>query len=208
MFHSPCGPGRPAGGYLTKALNCQKKRFEKKNVTPSMKKFVRQVQAATSIDDEMILEMISFGTLIGHFSGDQLRAAIIAAIGLAKIYNKINPVWGICLIGMAAGGGLTHQELARYDIILEDELPSEDIFHELLIIGASNFSLATRDNMKHTALEFWFAGLRTVVENWRLLLNIAWRKVALSLVRFWENTKHFFGSTTFFKGIEKWRQNR
>ena len=107
---------------------------------------------------------------------------------------------------MAAGGCVTHQELARYDIKLEDELPPEDIFSELIVIGASNFNSnfsLTTDEKSHTV-----ALLQTVIENWRLLLSIAWRKVALCLVRFWENTKHFFGSTTFFKGVKKWRRTQ
>ena len=183
-----------------------------------MKKFASEIQKVTTVGDEATLEMMSMGASMGKLSGDSLKAATVAAIGLAKAY-KMDTVAAMRLVARASAGDTA--SLARYGIKLDETMSAQEKFNEVLEIGASNFKLAegetetyngqmaqlsnTWGDFKETigeAIKSHIPGLNqgfkiagVVIENWGLVTKIAFTSAKLMLIDFWEDTKHTFGKT-------------
>ncbi|HOK96861.1 MAG TPA: hypothetical protein PK052_06865 [Anaerohalosphaeraceae bacterium] len=180
----------------------------------AMKDFASQIQRLTTVGDETALEMMKLGVSIAGLSGDDLKQATIAAIGLSKAYG-IELETAMRLVSRAAVGDTA--TLRRYGIVLSENASDEEKFNELLAIGAEKFKLAeaeantltgrltrlgnawgdmkeqigamiAQSPMLSTAIDY----AQTVMENFGLSMEIVWTKVGLWLVKIWEDMKHIF----------------
>ncbi len=182
---------------------------------PEMEEFASQIQRVTTAGDEATLELMSMGASMAKMSGKELKAATIAAMGLAKAY-KMDNVAAMRLVARARMGDTA--SLSRYGIKLDMSLTAMEKFNKVVEIGASNFNLATGEVDTHNGMiaqmtNSWgdlketlgeamtkhlpgvrtgFIFLRTVIENWGLVMKIESKRATLALLSFWENTKHLF----------------
>ena len=182
---------------------------------PEMEKFARKIQRVTTAGDEATLELMSMGASMAKMAGDDLKAATVAAMGLAKAY-KMDNVAAMRLVARARMGDTA--SLSRYGIKLGEGLTAQEKFNKVLEIGASNFSLATGEVDTHNGMidqmkNSWgdlkeslgeamtkylpgvrdnFVFLRTVIENWGLVMKLESTRAKLALVSYWEDAKYIF----------------
>ncbi len=180
-----------------------------------MLSFASQVQQLTTIGDEATIELMSMGASMGKLSGDTLKAATVAAIGLSKAF-KMDLQAAMRLVSRAAQGDT--QTLARYGIKLEDGLSAQEKFNKVLEIGTENFKLAqgeidTSSGAMEQLKNKWgdvkevvggwiarlvppliksFNFLEVAVKNWRLSLSLAFKTVTLKAIEFVLDFKHLF----------------
>ena len=102
--------------------------------------FAADIQKITTIGDEAVLEMMSLGSSLGKLSGESLKDATKAAIGLSKALGT-DTTAAMRLVARAAIGDTS--QLARYGIKLAEGMSAQEKFNELLRIGAGSFKLAT-----------------------------------------------------------------
>jgi hypothetical protein len=114
------------------------------------KQFASEIQSVTTVGDEAVLQMAALGASLGRLSGQQLKQATIAAIGLSKSLG-IDTTAAMRLVARAAIGDTT--TLARYGIKLDETLSPQEKFNELLRRGAEGFSIA-RGEAKTTTGQF------------------------------------------------------
>jgi hypothetical protein len=105
----------------------------------AMEQFASSIQKVTTLGDEAVLEIMAMGSSMGKLSGDKLKEATKAAIGLSKAY-KMELVGAMRLVARAAQGDTA--TLARYGIKLGDITDSQEKFNKVLEIGVKNFGLA------------------------------------------------------------------
>ncbi len=106
---------------------------------PMMKEFAAGIQQITTQGDEATLELMAMGASMGKLSGQELKDATTAAIGLAKAY-KMDTVAAMRLVARAALGDTA--SLSRYGIKLDESLSKQEKFNAVLKIGKENFALA------------------------------------------------------------------
>lgn len=184
--------------------------------TEDMLKFAGQIQRMTIYGDEAVAEVMALGASLGKFSGDTLENATVAAIGLANAY-RMDLQTAMTLIGKAAQGNT--EVLARYGIVFKEGMSQQEKFNHLLEIGQQNFALASGQtktlcgHLKQLAnawgdakeqiggmiasipkLNQGITFARTVLENFKLSMDIVWTETALQLIRLWERIKHTFWS--------------
>ena len=104
-----------------------------------MEAFAASMQKVTVLGDEAVLELASLGASLGKLSGQALKDATKAAIGLSAALG-IDAISAMRLVSRAAIGDTA--TLARYGIKLSETLSPQEKFNELLRIGAQSFSLA------------------------------------------------------------------
>jgi len=104
-----------------------------------MQDFASSIQKTTIYGDEAVLEIMAMGSAMGKLSGEDLKKATKAAIGLSKAYS-IDLTAAMRLVARAAQGDTA--TLARYGIKLGEGLTSQEKFNKVLQIGARNFALA------------------------------------------------------------------
>lgn len=104
-----------------------------------MADFASQIQKMTTYGDELILEVMALGSAMGKLSGQDLKDATKAAIGLSKAYG-LELTAAMRLVARARVGDTT--TLARYGIKLKEGLSTQQKFNQVIEIGARNFSLA------------------------------------------------------------------
>lgn len=104
-----------------------------------MEEFAASIQKVTVYGDEQILELMAMGSAMGKLSGQQLKDATKAAIGLSKAYS-IELTGAMRLVARAAVGDVS--SLTRYGIKLEEGLSKQEKFNQVMRIGAKNFKLA------------------------------------------------------------------
>lgn len=107
-----------------------------------LKKFASAIQAVTTIGDEDVLMLMKLGATMGKLSGQQLKDATQAAIGLSKAF-AIELKGAMLLVARAAVGDTTM--LKRYGIIIDAAKSNTEKFNDVLKIGLSNFELATAE---------------------------------------------------------------
>jgi len=104
-----------------------------------LEKFASSIQKTTTYGDEAVIELMAMGAAMGKLSGDELKKATKAAIGLAAAY-KMDVTAAMRLVARAAAGDTA--TLARYGIKLGDLKTNYEKFNKVLEIGAKNFALA------------------------------------------------------------------
>lgn len=104
-----------------------------------IKKFASQIQSMTTLGDEAVIEMAALGASLGKLSGQQLKDATTAAIGLSKALG-VDTTAAMRLVSRAAVGDTA--QLTRYGIKLDETLTDQEKFNQLLKIGATNFDIA------------------------------------------------------------------
>ncbi len=104
-----------------------------------MQKFASSIQEVTTVGDEAVLELMALGSSMGKLSGEALKDATKAAIGLSKAFG-MDAVAAMRLVARAAQGDTS--SLSRYGIKLDATLSIQEKFNAVLKIGASNFVLA------------------------------------------------------------------
>ena len=113
-----------------------------KTALAEMRSFAAGIQRVTVIGDEAVLEIMQLGASLGRLSGDALKRATKAAIGLSRRLG-IDTTAAMRLVARAAVGDT--QMLARYGVKLEETLTPQEKFNELLRMGAVAFRLATEE---------------------------------------------------------------
>jgi tetratricopeptide (TPR) repeat protein len=98
-----------------------------------------EMQRLANVEDEVVQANIAVMATIGKLTADQIEPATKAAIGLSKAYGlELSSAFN--LVGKAAAG---HTEmLARYGIVLAENLSNEEKFNEILKRGAEAFEQA------------------------------------------------------------------
>lgn len=113
-----------------------------RKATREMEEFAAEIQKQTTIGDEAAIEIMTLGASIGKLTGEQLKRATIAAIGLSKAFGMdLNAA--MRLVARAAVGDTA--TLKRYGIVLDTTKDKQGQFNDLLEIGASKFRLATAE---------------------------------------------------------------
>jgi len=107
-----------------------------------MKSFASDMQKITTAGDEATLGVMALGASMGNLSGDELKDATKASMGLAKAYN-MDAVAAMRLVARARMGDTA--SLSRYGIKLDAALSSQEKFNKVLEIGAKNFKLVTAE---------------------------------------------------------------
>ncbi len=119
-----------------------------------MQKFASEIQSITTVGDEMVLQMAALGAAMAQLTGQELKDATKAAIGLAKAFG-IDVVAAMRLVARAANGDTA--SLSRYGITLNKSLSKQDQFNQLLEIGAKNFAIAEGEALTTTGTLKQFA---------------------------------------------------
>ncbi len=104
-----------------------------------MKAFAAEIQSMTTIGDEAVMEIAALGASMGQLTGDALKEATTAAIGLSKAFG-MDTTAAMRLVARAAQGDTA--SLTRYGIRLDETLTAQEKFNEVLAIGNRNFGLA------------------------------------------------------------------
>lgn len=112
-----------------------------------MKAFAAEIQKQTVIGDEAVLEMMAMGSALGKLSGEGLKDATTAAIGLSRRLS-IDTTAAMRLVARAAVGDTA--QLKRYGVVLEEGLTPQQKFNQLLKIGADSFALAAGETDTYT----------------------------------------------------------
>ena len=107
-----------------------------------MKGFASDLQKITTAGDESTLGIMALGASMGNLSGDELKDATKAAMGLAKAYN-MDTVAAMRLVARARMGDTA--SLSRYGIKLDATLSAQEKFNKVIEIGAKNFKLVTAE---------------------------------------------------------------
>jgi hypothetical protein len=153
---------------------------------------------------------------MGNLSGDALKKATLAAIGLSKAYGmELNTA--MTLIAKAAQGNTA--TMSRYGIVFEEGMTSKATFNRVLDGGIGKFGMATAETetfsgkvqqlsvawgnakeklgqyivstpMLSGAIDF----AKTVIENFGLSMDIVTQSAALGFVGLWEDIKYGFGT--------------
>jgi hypothetical protein len=109
--------------------------------------FATEIQKMGIMGNEAAVELLAMGAAMGKLSGDTLKQALKAAVGLSKAY-KIELVGAMRLVARAAVGDTS--TLARYGIKLDEGLTKQQKFNKVLEIGANNFKLAEGETDTYT----------------------------------------------------------
>lgn len=104
-----------------------------------LKAYAAQLQTMTTIGDETTLEVMALGASLGKLSGQALKDATVASIGLSRAAG-IDLTAAMRLVAKAAQGDTA--SLSRYGIQLDSTLDPQEKFNELLRQGAESFSIA------------------------------------------------------------------
>jgi len=107
--------------------------------TKDFEAFAAGIQKQTTLGDEAVIALGALGAGLGKLSGQQLKDATTAAIGLSKAFG-IQLEASMRLVARAAIGDTAM--LTRYGIKLNELLSPSQKFNELLRIGADNFRVA------------------------------------------------------------------
>ena len=211
---------------LTDSLRLLKSESE----VPQMERFASQLQKLTTYGDEATLELMQLGVSMGHFTGDTLKSATVASMGLADAL-KIDTASAMKLVAKASTGDTG--SLSRYGIVLDATMTKEEKFSELLRIGAENFEVSKGKTKTfggmvtqlgnswgdakerlgsfiatNTKVQAGIQFTQVLIENFGTAMNIVWTGTALGMVSFGENIKHIFGTvvpsyTKYF--FENWK---
>ena len=113
-----------------------------KEALPQLKKYASRLQEITVYGDEVIEDVMSRLVNIGGLTGESLRRATKATIGLATKL-RVDLQTAALLVARAAKGQT--QTLSRYGIVLGQTLSKQEQFNQLLQQGAKAFRLAERE---------------------------------------------------------------
>jgi len=111
--------------------------------------FASSIQAVSVHGDEAVLRLQALGANMGKLTGEQLERATKAALGLSRAFKMDASaahggagVAAMRLVARAAQGQT--QTLARYGIVLNDNLTPQQKFNQLLLIGEKYFTEMTK----------------------------------------------------------------
>jgi hypothetical protein len=106
---------------------------------PELLEYSDQVEKMTRLSHVAVEEAMRLGASVGGFTGENLKSATTAAIGLSEKLG-IDLDGAMRLIVNASEGSTNG--LKRYGISLDETLSPQDKFNELLRVGTDAFSLA------------------------------------------------------------------
>jgi len=121
-----------------------------RDVMKDMKAYAASIQQVTVYGDEVVEGAMTGMVNMASLSGQALKDATKAAIGLAEAYS-IDLKTASLLVGRAAMGQT--QMLTRYGIVVDMTASKQEQFNQLLKIGAGFFTLA-EERAKTTAGQF------------------------------------------------------
>lgn len=111
-----------------------------------MERFATQLQGVTTYGDEAIVEVAALGARLGKFSGDDLKQATVASIGLSKALG-MDLDGAMRLIIRAANGNTA--SLSKYGIKVSETGTAQEKFNQLLDFGTRSMALATAETQTY-----------------------------------------------------------
>jgi hypothetical protein len=177
--------------------------------------FAAQMQRLTTEEDDALKGVMSLGASMGGLSGDQLKAATVAAIGFSRSLG-VDTETAMKMVSKAAQGSTG--AFGRYGIVLDDSMSAQEKFAEIIRRGSEGFAIAQGETqtyggavaqLKNTwgdlkesiggAITGYLPGLtkafkfaQVVMENWGLSSRIVWEYIKLGAISAWEDFKHLF----------------
>jgi hypothetical protein len=177
-----------------------------------MKVFAADIQRVTTAEDDAVIAMMKLGASIGGMSGDTLKQATVAAIGLSKAYG-MDMESAMTLVSKAAQGATG--AFSRYGIVFKDGMTDAEKFNQILEIGRQKFGMAEAEtatfsgklaqlsnawgNAKESLGEYLAESsvlmgamnfANTVMNNFGLSMDILVQGLALGFVSLWEDIKY------------------
>ncbi len=114
----------------------------KKTESIDLQNFASEIQRVTTVGDETTLAIMKLGASMGNLSGDALKKATLAAIGLSKAYGMdLNTA--MTLIAKAAQGNTA--AMSRYGIVFEESMTAQEKFNRVLDVGIGKFGIASAE---------------------------------------------------------------
>jgi hypothetical protein len=111
----------------------------KKSESAGLQAFAEQIQQVTTADDEAVIGMMKIGAAIGNMSGDTLKQATVAAMGLSKAYG-MDLESAMTLVSKAAVGNTG--TMGRYGIVFKEGMSDTEKFNQVLEVGRQKFAMA------------------------------------------------------------------
>jgi hypothetical protein len=186
----------------------------KKSQIDTMKDFASEIQKLTVIDDEAAMGLMQLGASMGNMSGDTLKQATVAAIGLSKAYG-IDLEAAMKLVSKAAMGNTA--TMARYGITFKENMTDAEKFNQVLQVGQQKFAMAQAETQTFAGrltqlknaygdlkeqigqmitripgLDTAITATKTIFENFGLFMKILWTQTELDMISFWESLKFTF----------------
>lgn len=115
---------------------------------PEIKPFAEEMERTTRYTIAQVMEMAAVGARVGKLSGDELKEAIKAAMGLAKAYGT--DVVGAMETMSRAREGVT-RGLSQFGIKIKEGTSGQDAFNMALEKGHEKFKLVTDDIYSYNA---------------------------------------------------------
>ncbi len=98
-----------------------------------------EIQQVTTLGDEAVLEIASLGASMAKLSGQALKDATVAAIGLSKCLQiDVNT----SMVFSSNAGDSNTSSFSRYGVTLDTTLTKQEQFQQVLQRGIKDFSLA------------------------------------------------------------------
>ena len=104
--------------------------------------FANEMQRITTFEDDATIAAMKLGVTIAQLSGEDLKAATQAAMGLSKAYN-MDLETSMRLVSKAAMG--VTGTFKRLGIVLNDDMTDSQKYAEIIRIGTENFKIATAE---------------------------------------------------------------
>lgn len=112
----------------------------------NLKEFATEMQHLTIYSDEQIMSEMAYAKNLG-VTTNELKQATIAAMGLAAKY-RLDLSTAMMAVGKAHEGATGM--LARYGIVLDDTMTSQEKYDKIVRIGLDNFRLMTEQTNSAT----------------------------------------------------------
>jgi hypothetical protein len=195
-----------------------------------MEKFAAQIQKVTIHGDEAVMQVMALGASMGKLSGEDLKNATTAAIGLSKAFNMdLNTA--MTLISKAAQGNTA--SMSRYGITFKEGMTAQEKFNQVLTIGREKFALArgetatfagqlqqlknafgdAKEQMgamigQSTVMMNVIRVLKVSFENFGTTMQLIWTQLKLGFVEMFEQAKYNFSVTVeYLKWLgDNWKQ--
>lgn len=186
----------------------------KKTELSGLLTFAAEIQRVSTVSDDAAMNLMKFGASIGGLSGDTLKQATIAAIGLSKAYG-IDLQAAMLLVSKAAAGNTA--SMGRYGIVFKEGMTDAEKFNQVLEIGRQKFAMAEAETQtfagriaqlsnawgdakeqlgQYIATSPMLSGAinfaSVAIQNLGLAFDIVTTSVGLSLVQIWESFKFTF----------------
>ena len=202
----------------------------KKSDLSGMLTFAAEIQSVTTVADDAAINLMKFGASIGGLSGDTLKQATVAAIGLSKAYG-MDLEAAMMLVSKAAAGNTA--AMGRYGIVFKDGMTDAEKFNQVLEIGKQKFAMAEAETQTFSgklaqlanawgdakeSMGQYITNIPLVTEgmdaaimsmqNFGMSVGIVWDTIKLNFLTVWDSWKNTMTNVgRFFYNWKTWLLN-